>query len=274
MRSFSSYPNLTVIGFDFPIERNTELIKPNLAILEHFCKHKLHFATSGLSIKEVASFFRKKEHAFNRGADYEYRLISRKAYLNELKRQSDQSKFFCMLDYSSNVRNVLTLENQLKKNGISYEESARIKEKILFLQTFERAKMIFNQIPDPDKPNLLFADISLAYALHLITDCEIHFDLPKCCANKPEQLEKMREGIFFFYKAFSGEVKLFPNEMTSKKSVFFSRGNDGQGLVHNEKGVQYVSNTETFYLMNGKPQNGFCLTPELNQYSLTLKQNL
>ena len=248
--------DLVVVAFEFPYaERNTEKIEPDLELLKKFPDHHFYFCTSSLTIKEVASFFRKKYYGYERGGEYEYRLSARKSYLRALKKGIKPEHFFCLLDYSENVREVLTLENKLKKNGIKQSEANKIKEKILYLQTFQRAKLVLDQIVDLKGKNLVYAELSLAYSIHLLTGCRILFDLPQESKEKPIELGKMREGLTFFYKAHAGIVNLEKSEDLGQ-TVW--TGGQQQKIIHDKKGVKYLSDRKSFYLMNGRPQNGFC----------------
>lgn len=246
----SSVPGLSVVAIGFPNERNTEKIKPKQEIFDKFQEKNLYFADSFLKCSEVAKYFKNREYAFERASTYEFRTSARKSFLNFLEKKT--GKKFKILDYTKNVQEVLNLEGELQIEQ-KLKEINKLKEDILFLQTFGRASMVLQMI-DLDESNVIYADLSLSYAIHLLTGCEIVFD----CLKEEQELvergfERIRRGLLFFYKYYG--IRFFSKPM-------------GEGIVATKNGIKYFSQKETFYLMNGQPQNGFCFDLELNQYSL------
>lgn len=266
MMNFSSYPpGLVVIGIGFPKEHNTEIIRPNPKIAERLQKRNFFFADSFLTCSEVAEFFTKdKKFAYERASIYEFRTNARKAYLNALKKKTDK-KTISVLDYTENVKTALSLENEIiAQENINSINS--LKEKILFTQTFKRGQEVLSMI-DREKSNVIYADLSLAYAIHLLTGCEIVFDCLKAQQKLTEQgFAKMKEGLSFFY-----EFKMKQKNIGGDKAFFGLDFENQKAIIHEKKGIRYFSNKETFYLMNGHPQNGFC-SFDLSEYRQIKKE--
>lgn len=289
----NSYPNLTVVAISLPEkERNLELLKPNLELLDKFQGKKLYFADCKLTTAEIISFFKDKiNYGCERCGTYEYRTSGRKAYMNIVKKLS--GKEFLDLDYTENVKRILRIENNLISNDgtLSLIEKNYLKASILHAQTFERASKVLKDI-DVNEECVIYADFSLAYSIHLISGCEIVFDVHPDFIGIDEELISRRKSFLFFHK-------IMDNGLWRERHSYKGKDKDGvdfslyiyekkdnerlfQGFVSNPYGLGVargiadptysVLSMDWHYIVNGQPQNGFVFYPNKND-SYQIKEN-
>lgn len=291
--SLNSCPNLTVVAISLPEkERNLELLNPNLELLDKFQGKKLYFADCKLTTSEIISFFKDQiRYGCERCGTYEYRTSGRKAYMNIVKKLS--GKEFSDLDYTENVRRILRIENNLVSNEgtLSLIEKNYLKASILHAQTFERASKVLRDI-NLNEECVIYADFSLAYSIHLLSGCEIEYDVHDDFIEYVDQFLDLKESFLFFYKVMG---KGLWNERPTykgkdKDKVDFSlyvyehkHNGEFHGFVSNTYGLGVVKgivdqtksmlNMDWHYIVNGQPQNGF-MVYQNKKDSYKIKENI